>query len=139
MKVGGWGPVALELSGIDASAEQVSILADHDSSLGGIVGHGQAEVAGGKLLVRGSITPSTTAAKQVIELARGGFRFQASVGVTPTRYERVRAGETVEVNGAAVTSPASGFMLVRAGVLKEVSVVAIGADGTWHIFSKAAE
>lgn len=138
MNVGGWGPVALELSGIDASAEQVSILADHDSSLGGIVGHGKAEIASGKLLVHGLISPSTVAAKQVIELAKSGFRFQASVGVTPTRYERVRAGETVEVNGAAVTSPASGFTLVRAGVLKEVSIVAIGADGNTSVTISAA-
>ncbi|MGB7323235.1 MAG: Mu-like prophage major head subunit gpT family protein, partial [Rubripirellula sp.] len=58
--------------------------------------------------------------------------------VTPTRYERVRAGETVEVNGAAVTSPASGFTLVRAGVLKEVSIVAIGADGNTSVTISAA-
>jgi hypothetical protein len=128
MVVPGWGPVAIELGGIDASAEQVSILADHNASLAGIVGHGKAVVANGKLLVQGTITPSTDAARQVVELAKGGFRFQASVGVAPLEYERVRAGELVEVNGRAVKAPASGFTLVRAGVLREVSIVAIGAD-----------
>jgi hypothetical protein len=128
MVVPGWGPVAIELGGIDASAEQVSILADHNASLAGIVGHGKAVVANGKLLVQGTITPSTDAARQVVDLAKGGFRFQASVGVAPLEYERVRAGELVEVNGRAVKAPASGFTLVRAGVLREVSIVAIGAD-----------
>jgi phage head maturation protease len=128
MTVPGWGPVAIELAGVDASADQVSILADHDTSLRGIVGHGRAMITNGKLLVQGTLTPSTEAARQVIELAKGGFRFQASVGVAPTDYERVRGGETVEVNGRAIQAPASGFTLVRAGVLREVSIVALAAD-----------
>jgi len=128
MSVPGWGPVAIDLAGIDASAEQVGILADHNSSLAGIVGHGKAVVANGRLLVQGTITPSTDAARQVVDLAKGGFRFQASVGVAPLEYDRVRAGEMVEVNGRALKAPASGFTLVRAGVLREVSIVAIGAD-----------
>ncbi len=128
MTVPGWGPIAIELGGIDASADQIGILADHDASLRGIVGHGRAEIAGGRLLVHGAITPSTVAARQIIDLAKGGFRFQASVGITPTDYRRVRAGELVEVNGRPVKSPASGFTLVKASVLREVSIVAIGAD-----------
>jgi hypothetical protein len=75
MSVPGWGPVAIDLDGIDASADQVSILADHDSRLSGIIGHGKAIVASGKLLVQGTITPSTEASRQVVDLARGGFRF----------------------------------------------------------------
>jgi phage head maturation protease len=133
MTVPGWGPVVLDLAGIDASAEQVGILADHDATLSGIVGHGKAGVIEGKLLVQGTITPSTDAARQVVELARAGFRFQASVGVTPNDYERVRPGEQVQVNGRAIKAPASGFTLVRASVLKEVSIVAIGADANTSV------
>jgi len=133
MAVPGWGPVVIDLAGIDASAEQVSILADHDATLKGIVGHGQANVRDGKLLVNGTITPSTEAARQVVELAKSGFKFQASVGVAPSDYERVRAGETVQVNGRAIKAPGSGFMLVKAGVLREVSIVAIGADANTSV------
>ena len=128
MDVPGWGPVVIDLAGIDASAEQISILTDHDASLKGIVGHGQAVVSNGKLLVQGTLTPSTEAARQVIELARGGFRFQASVGFTPMDYDRVRAGQNMDVNGRTIKSPAGGFTLVRAGVLREVSIVALAAD-----------
>jgi len=133
MPVPGWGPVVIDLAGIDASAEQVGILADHDATLKGIVGHGKAVVASGRLLVQGTITPSTEAARQVVELARAGFRFQASVGVTPSDYERVRPGEQVQVNSRAIKAPASGFTLVKASVLKEVSIVAIGADANTSV------
>ena len=128
MTVPGWGPVVIDLSGVDTTAEQISLLADHDASLKGIVGHGHAVVANGKLLVQGTITPRTEAARQVIELARSGFRFQASVGVTPIDQQRIRTGEPIEVNGRAIKAPASGFTLVRAGVLRDVSIVALAAD-----------
>lgn len=133
MAVPGWGPVVIDLAGIDASAEQVGILADHDATLKGIVGHGKAVVSGGRLLVQGTITPSTDAARQVVELARAGFRFQASVGVAPSDYERVRPGEQVQINGRAIKAPGSGFTLVKASVLKEVSIVAIGADANTSV------
>jgi phage head maturation protease len=133
MSVPGWGPVVLDLVGIDASAEQIGILADHDATLKGIVGHGKAGIIDGKLLVQGTITPSTEAARQVIELARSGFRFQASVGVTPSDYERFRPGEQVQVNGRVIKAPGSGFTLVKAAVLREVSIVAIGADANTSV------
>jgi len=40
MTVPGWGPVVLDLAGLDAGVEQISLLADHDVTLDGIVGHG---------------------------------------------------------------------------------------------------
>jgi hypothetical protein len=133
MTVPGWGPVAIDLAGLDAGAEQISLLADHDATLDGIVGHGRAQVIDGKLLVHGTLTGVTEAARQVVELARGGFKFQASVGVMPTDYERVRGGESVQVNGRAITAGRSGFTLVKAGVLREVSIVAIGADANTSV------
>jgi hypothetical protein len=133
MTVPGWGPVAIDLAGLDAGAEQISLLADHDATLDGIVGHGRAQVIDGKLLVNGTLTGATEAARQVVELARGGFKFQASVGVAPTEYERVRPNDTVQVNGRAITAGRSGFTLVKAGVLREVSIVAIGADANTSV------
>ena len=128
MSVPGWGPVAIALSNLDSGGEQVGILADHDASLRGIVGYGQARVVGGKLIVAGTITPTSDAARQIIELARAGFQFQASVGVTPVEYERVAAGASVSVNGRMLTAPRSGMTLIKAAVLREVSIVALAAD-----------
>ncbi|HID22321.1 MAG TPA: hypothetical protein EYP14_07960 [Planctomycetaceae bacterium] len=41
MTVPGWGPLVIDLAGVDVSASQISILADHDSTLGGVVGFGR--------------------------------------------------------------------------------------------------
>lgn len=73
-------------------------------------------IANGKLLVHGAFNPSTKSARQVIDLARSGFRFQASVGIMPLECDQVRAVATVEVNRQAVQSQASGFPLARAGI-----------------------
>ncbi len=139
MTVPGWGPVVIDLHGIDISAAQVGILADHDSSLKGIVGHGQATVHDGRLIVAGAISPSSEAARQIIELAKGGFRFQASVGVTPTDYERVPPGKSIEANGRTIKSPASGLLFVKSSTLREVSIVAIGADGSTSVAIAASQ
>jgi len=128
MRVPGWGPVVIDLANLATPAEQIGILADHDSTLKGIVGYGQAEVAGGKLIVAGTIAPTTEAARQIIELARAGFRFQASVGVSPTDYERIRPGDTIVANGRTITAPRTGMTFVRSGELREVSIVTIAAD-----------
>ncbi len=39
----------------------------------------------------------------------------------------------MEVNGRLVKAPASGFTLIKAGVLREVSIVAIGADANTSV------
>ena len=132
MSVPGWGPLVIDLAGIDLSAPQISILADHDATLKGIVGHGQAQVRNGKLIVSGTLTPTTEAARQVIDLAKSGFLFQASVGVDPGETSRVRAGDMVQVNGRAFR-PAQDMTLIKTSTLKEVSIVVIGADGSTSV------
>lgn len=131
MRVPGWGDVALDLDGLDASG-QIALLADHDARVSGVVGHGTAEARDGKLLVNGVLSGAGEAAKQIAVMTRGGFQFQASVGVTPTKHERVRPGEAVEVNGRTLLA-AGGFTLVRRGKLREVSVTPLGADANTSV------
>ena len=133
MTVPGWGPIAIDLAGLAIPKGQIGILADHDASLRGVVGHGTAEVRDSALVVAGSIPPVTDVARQVIELAKGGFDLQASVGVEPIEHVRVRAGETVGVNGRILTAPAGGMTLVKRGRLREVSVVALACDPSTRV------
>lgn len=126
MRVPGWGDVAIDLTGLDASG-QVPLLADHDARVGGVVGHGEASVAGGRLIVAGIMSGTGDAARQIVEMTTGGFSFQASVGVEPVEHERVQPGEKVEVNGRTLSSP-RGFALVKQGRLREVSITPLGAD-----------
>lgn len=88
MTVPGWGPVAINLDGLDASG-QVPLLADHDARVGGVVGHGEASVIDGRLIVAGVMSGAGEAARQIVEMITGGFSFQASVGVEPVEHERV--------------------------------------------------
>lgn len=131
MTVPGWGPVAIELAGLDASG-QIALLADHDATVGGVVGHGTAEVCDGRVIVTGVVSGTGNAARQIMELTAGGFEFQASVGVQPIEYTRVRPGEKVEVNGRVLSSR-NGFTLIRKGRLKEVSITALGADSNTSV------
>ena len=132
MNVPAWGPVVIDLQGLDVSAA-VPILADHDATLRGIVGHGQATVEGGKLFVRGPVAPIMQAGRQVLELAASGFPFGASVGVEPLQRERIEAGGTVSLNNRTIQAAGSGFTLIRRGRLREVSIVPTGADASTSV------
>ncbi len=127
MRVPGWGVIVLDLAGLDL-AGRVPILCDHDASLDGILGQGAAEVKDGKLFVSGAILPASDKARRVVELARGGFLFEESVGVEPAEHVRIKAGERIEANNRTLTAPEGGFTLIRKGRLREVSVVSLGAD-----------
>jgi hypothetical protein len=128
MNVPGWGPLAIDVSGLDLAGRRVGILADHDATLGGIVGQGEAEARDGKLIVAGSVSGTTDSAKRIIQLAKDGFEFQASVGVQSTEKKRIRSGDSVDVNDRTLTAPEGGFTLIEKGKLREVSIVALAAD-----------
>ena len=127
MSVPGFGPVAIDLRGLEITAA-VPLLADHETDIGSIVGSGSARIEAGQLIVSGTLTTETEAGARVVELGKGGFPWQASVGVQPLERERIAAGQTVTVNGKQVTAGPGGLTLVRRGRLREVSITAIGAD-----------
>lgn len=126
MVVPGWGPLALDLSGIDVSG-QIKLLVDHDSSLKGLVGHGAARAMGSKLFVEGSILVSQTAGKALIELSKEGIELQASVGVSVKESKYIQAGDKIQLNGATLKSD-KGFTLIKKGSLREVSLCLLGCD-----------
>ena len=138
MTVPGWGPVVVDLAGLDVTAA-LPLLADHDATLDGIVGTGKATVARGLVTVAGTNERETDKGRKIITLARGGVAFQASVGVRPGRREFVTGGETVQVNSRSITAPAGGFMLIRGGKLRETSITALGADDSTSVSIQAKD
>jgi hypothetical protein len=92
MSVPGWGDVAIDLSGLELSGT-VPILSDHDSTRRGIVGYGRAEVKAGKLLLAGSISAGTAAAREIVEAAKNGFPWQASVAAEVLDRRQIPAGK----------------------------------------------
>lgn len=128
MRVPGWGDVVIDLANLDASGG-VAILSDHDSTRRGVVGHGTAEVRDNRLVVTGLISATGQAAREIVDAAKNGFPWQASVGVEVLERRQVRAGQSVDVNGRRIKAPTGGFSLVTKGRLREVSIVGMGCDG----------
>lgn len=121
---GYYHPVVIDLAGsITGIGKPIPVLRDHDSDR--IVGHGVAVLESTSLKLTGTLTAQNDEVKEITTHAAGGFPWQASIGLQPTRLEKVDAGATVRVNGMDVAGPA---VVVRAGKLREVSIVAFGAD-----------
>jgi hypothetical protein len=121
-----WGfgkPVVIDLSGLRSRAK-IPVLLDHDSSQ--IVGQAnEVNIGRDSIRLSGVVTGSDAPAQKVIDHAKGGLEWQASVGVSIDRLESIDGKTDVNVNGRAMTGP---LFVVRAGRLGEVSFVAIGAD-----------
>ena len=135
----GWGlPVGIELSGLTWRADSaVPILCQHRTySIDSICGQATAvKVDGNSLKIDADFMPVSQDAKKVYELAKAGFKFQASVGVSPSDVLYVGENESATLNGAEVKGEC---YIVRAGVLNEVSIVPLGADGSTQTAIAAA-
>lgn len=131
MTVPQWGLIAIDLTGLELG--QVPILADHESRRSGVLGHGQAEVRDNRLIVTGTISAMGPAAAEIVEAARNGFPWQASVGVQVIEAKRLPGGQSIEINGRRITAPDGGLMLVERGRLREVSITSLGCDGDTEV------
>lgn len=127
----GWGlPVGIELAGVTWRDDcAIPILCLHDThDIDAICGQGKkVKCDGSSLIVEADFMPVSDTAKKVHELAKAGYKFQASVGVSPTDVLYIEKGTKAMLNGAEVEGEC---YIVRAGVLKEVSIVPLGADNS---------
>ena len=123
MSLPGWRhPVVVDLSGMEIP-ESVPLLTNHENRTGSRVGVVQAKVEGDGLVIDGEILSSSGQAQGIVEQARAGADWQLSIGAEVLESELVRTRRMV--NGRMQTGP---FYHVRKSVLREVSVVAVGAD-----------
>ena len=108
MSVGWDRPVGIELSGVSWRGDNaVPILCLHNTySIDAICGQAKLiEVRGNSLVVEADFMPVSDQAKKIHELAKAGYKFQASVGVTSTDTLVVAEGEKATLNGAEVEGP----------------------------------
>ena len=123
MRLPGWRhPVVVDLSGMEIP-ETVPLLTNHENRTDARVGMVRAKVAGGSLEIEGDIVSDGEAASGIVAQCKAGADWQLSIGADVRESELVKADR--EVNGQAATAP---FYLVSKSVLREVSVVAVGAD-----------
>lgn len=138
MDVGWRFPVGIELSGLKwRSDNAVPILCLHKTHLiDAICGQATMVAHDGKTLtLDADFMPVSEDAKKVYELAKAGFKFQASVGVSPEDVLYLDAKKSYNLNGTEVKGEC---YIVRAGTLNEVSIVPLGADGSTQTAISAA-
>jgi len=126
MPVNYWGDVVVDLAGLKAQQATPILLSHSAWSLETVLGQTSKVTNDGKTLaLAGTIMAETETTAQVLTLARNGFQFQASIGVTPAKYRLVAEKETADANGQTHEGP---FYLIEAGTLREISIVPLGAD-----------
>lgn len=116
-------PVVIDIAGMKAKA-RVPILFAHSTYQ--VCGQStEVKKSGSKVELAGIITGEDEFTQGIIAHARNGFVWSASVGVDPLRVLEVKAGATVTANGRTFQGP---IYLLQKSELKEVSILAIGAD-----------
>ena len=135
-------PVVVDLNGLDTD-ETIPIALKHDTDDATILGQSEPDQIhndGQTLTIDGEITADpdlSPSVERVIAMAAKGHKWQASIGAQIEASHEVAAGETVHVNGQDLEGP---FILATQSVLRETSVLGMGADRKTSVsFSAAAK
>lgn len=119
----GYGDVIVDLTGV-SFAPQIPLLYNHINSPEHRLGEVKARVEDGKILIDGSIETMSPQAQSVIEAGQR-IKWQLSIGARGEEVLLIRDGESTNVNGIEVSGP---LYVYKKCVIREVSVVAVGAD-----------
>ena len=123
MSLPGWkNPVVVDLSGMELP-ESVPLLANHENRTSSRIGMVSASVKNNVLEISGEIISDSSEAADIVAQSKAGADWQLSIGADVKECELVRGKR--EVNGQVFDGP---FYHVRKSSLREVSVVAVGAD-----------
>ena len=123
MTLPGWRyPVVVALAGMDIPAS-VPLLTNHENRTDARVGVVKASIKGNALEIEGEIVSDSAGAADIIAQGKSGADWQLSIGADVRESVLIKADR--EVNGQMIAAP---FYLVSKSALREVSVVAVGAD-----------
>lgn len=123
-------PVVVDLSGLEVPGS-IPILIDHEKSVEATLGITDAiENDGRQLTMSGQVTGKSQKAQMVLSANAAGHKWQASIGARVLDQEEIPAGKTVEVNGQVFAGP---VIVARRAVLRETSVLPMGADATTQV------
>ena len=129
MRLFGWSrPVVVDMTGL-AVPESVPLLANHENHTLGRVGVVVPRAVEGKLEISGEIVGEGALAEAIIAQGKAGADWQLSIGAEVEAAELVQEGKRM-VNGIEHDAP---FYHVTKSTLREVSVVAVGADRSTHM------
>ena len=123
MNLPGWKhPVVVDLSGMEIP-ESVPLLTNHENKTDARVGMISAVVKNNRLEIAGEIVSDGKEAQDIVAQGKAGADWQLSIGADVRECELVQGKR--DVNGQMFEGP---FYHIRKSVLREVSVVAVGAD-----------
>lgn len=119
-------PVVVDLETLKVPRQKVPILRGHDADR--IAGHSdKIDVSAQRLKASGVLSGVPEHTADITHTARHGFPWQVSLGAQTTKkVEHVPAGESVKVNGRVWQGP---VLVARGAVLRELSLLPMGADG----------
>jgi hypothetical protein len=120
----------VDLAGLELPGS-IPILIDHKKSVEATLGlTDNIHNDGTKLTLAGAVTGQSALAQQVLAQAAAGHTWQASIGAMVIESEDIPAGQTATANGQTFTGP---VVIARRSVLRETSVLPMGADSTTSV------
>ena len=123
MNLPGWKyPVVVDLAGMEIP-ENVPLLTNHENKTDARVGMVSASVKNNALEISGEIVSDGKDAADIVAQSKAGADWQLSIGADVKECELVKSSR--EVNGQSQDGP---FYHIKKSTLREVSVVAVGAD-----------
>lgn len=124
MRLFGWShPVVVDVAGMTVP-EEVPLLANHENHTMARVGIAKTKVVDGHIELDGEIVATGELAENIVSQAKAGAKWQLSIGAEVQAAERVVEGKRT-INGVDHDAP---FYHVTKAILREVSIVAVGAD-----------
>ena len=129
MRLFGWShPVVVDLAGMTIPGS-VPLLANHENHTLGRVGVAEVKAESGHLTLSGEVVAAGELADAIVAQGKAGADWQLSIGAEVEAAELVQQGKR-KVNGVEHDAP---FYHVSRSTLREVSVVAVGADRSTHM------
>lgn len=123
-------PVVVDLAGLE-TPNQIPILIDHTKSVEATLGlTDNIHNSGTSLTLTGVVTGQSALAQGVLAQAVAGHTWQASIGAMVIESEEIKAGQTATANGQTFVGP---VIIARRSVLRETSVLPMGADSTTSV------
>ncbi len=123
MNLPGWKyPVVVDLAGMEIP-ENVPLLTNHENKTDARVGMVSASVKNNALEISGEIVSDGKDAADIVAQSKAGADWQLSIGADVKECELVKSSRAV--NGQSQDGP---FYHIKKSTLREVSVVAVGAD-----------
>lgn len=120
-----WGDLVISTEGMSFPKDKYPVLLDHDTDRRIAFSDKPVVREDGSLFIETSQILDNENAKTFIRDSKGGFPFQASIRVEPTKIRRLEENETMMVNGFEFSGPGTVFV---ESIYKEVSACVFGWD-----------